>query len=226
MTCDVIAKVLRPKQWEWKYVYEVFSICRDCNQPTMFLISSKNLALANIFEARDDDVVTYKGSLNKYFTIERFISLRDQALCRPSEHLPENILNAFREAAACLVVGCHNASAAMFRLCVNLATKDCVSKSAQGGNPTPKAQEVNFLKPRLDWLFNEGLIPLNLHDLSTCIREDGNVGAHDGTLTKEDAENMLEFTESLLEAIYTQPKKLELKKERRTTRRAKPPACN
>jgi hypothetical protein len=72
---------------------------------------------------------------------------------------------------------------------------------------------------RLRWLFDNRHLPDGLRDLSTCIREDGNDGAHAGTLTKEDADDLLDFTTALLERIYTEPAKLKLADERRKARR-------
>jgi len=73
---------------------------------------------------------------------------------------------------------------------------------------------------RLPWLFANGKLPANLHDLSTVIKDDGNDGAHRGTLTKVDAEDLLDFTTRLLEQIFTVPKQVELAKERRQQRHA------
>ena len=73
----------------------------------------------------------------------------------------------------------------------------------------------------MPWLFEHGHLPADLRDLSTCIREDGNDGAHAGTLTKEDAEDLLDFTRELLERLHTEPAKLRLVEERRKARRAR-----
>jgi hypothetical protein len=56
-------------------------------------------------------------------------------------------------------------------------------------------------------------LPEALRDLSSCVKEDGNDGAHAGTLTKEDAEDLLDFTTALLERLYTEPKQLALAAE-------------
>jgi hypothetical protein len=72
---------------------------------------------------------------------------------------------------------------------------------------------------RFPWLFDNGILPKSLKDLSSCIKDDGNDGAHQGTLKKEDAEDLLDFTYALLERIYAEPKRIELAKERRTARR-------
>jgi hypothetical protein len=40
-------------------------------------------------------------------------------------------------------------------------------------------------------------------------------GAHAGNLTKPDAEDVLDFTEALLERLVTEPKRLEIAQQRR-----------
>ncbi|KQS48531.1 hypothetical protein ASG20_14190 [Sphingomonas sp. Leaf198] len=59
-----------------------------------------------------------------------------------------------------------------------------------------------------------------LADLADCVREDGNDGAHDGTLGKADAEDLVDFTQQLLERVYSEPARLRIAKARREARRA------
>ena len=47
-------------------------------------------------------------------------------------------------------------------------------------------------------------------------------GAHAGTLTKDDAADLLDFTSRLLDRMYTEPARLKLAEERRDARRKKP----
>jgi hypothetical protein len=72
---------------------------------------------------------------------------------------------------------------------------------------------------RLPWLFEHGRLPFELRELSSCIREDGNDGTHQGTLTMQEAEDLLDFTTALLERLFTEPRRLEIAKERREKRR-------
>ena len=62
-------------------------------------------------------------------------------------------------------------------------------------------------------------MPNDLRELSTSIREDDNDGAHAGTLKKEDAEDLLDFSGALLERLYIEPEKLRLAGKRREARR-------
>ena len=69
-------------------------------------------------------------------------------------------------------------------------------------------------------MFDHKILPVELRELAMCIREDGNDGAHAGTITKADADDLVDFTIALLERLVTEPKRLELAKERRDARRA------
>jgi hypothetical protein len=63
------------------------------------------------------------------------------------------------------------------------------------------------------------LFPKELGDLSQCTREDGNDGAHAGTLTMNAALDPQDFCVALLERIFTEPERLRLAAERRAQRR-------
>ena len=104
----------------------------------------------------------------------------------------------------------------MFRLCIDIVTREMLpEEDAEGLN----ARVRRNLGLRLPWLFDHDILPENLRELSTCVREDGNDGAHAGTLTPEDAADLLDFTIMLLERIYTEPERLRLAKARRDERR-------
>ena len=164
-------------------------------------------------------MVNFKGALNPYFKVERYIGLRDRAHHNPPERLPENVENAFNEGAACLSIDCYNADATMFRLSLDIATRPLLPEAADTCKPQPNTRQRRDLGLRLPWLFANGMLPVGLEDLARCIREDGNDGAHAGNIDKADAEDILDFTSALLERIYTEPKKLELANERRKARR-------
>jgi hypothetical protein len=72
---------------------------------------------------------------------------------------------------------------------------------------------------RLPWPIKNGFLPKDLEELSKCIREDGNDGAHAGALTSEDAADLQDFTTALLERIFTEPARLKAAQNRRDERR-------
>ncbi len=149
-------------------------------------------------------------------TIQGFVSEKDAAAVAPPEHVPDAIKDAFSEGAKCLAIGCPNAAATMFRLCIDLATKQMLPlEDLDGLNPGIR----RTLGLRLQWLFDTGRLPEAIRDLSSCVKEDGNDGAHQGSLTPTDGEDLLDFTVALLERLYTEPERLRLAKARRETRR-------
>jgi hypothetical protein len=65
-------------------------------------------------------------------TVERFISLKDEETVAPPEHLPPDIEASFREGAMCMAVGCYNAGATMFRLCLDHDTTSLYERKQSG----------------------------------------------------------------------------------------------
>jgi hypothetical protein len=216
ITHDVTAlNLVLPKTSFRMRQYEAFGVCRQCKQGTIFVIDEEHDD-PDLFDRQSP--LQVKGVLNDYFNARRFIGLKDQATSLPPEHVPPDIADVFREAATCLRMECWNAAGTMFRLCVDLATRPMLpAKDVEGLN----AKTRRDLGLRLPWLFANGILSADLCELSTAIREDANDGAHQGTLTKEEAHNLLDFTTALLERIFTEPKKIELAKERRQQRRAR-----
>jgi Domain of unknown function (DUF4145) len=104
----------------------------------------------------------------------------------------------------------------MFRTCVDLATRPMLPEEDVSGLNKKTRRDLGL---RLPWLFDNGKLATDLRDLSTAIREDANDGAHQGILTKEDAEDLMDFTTALLERIFTEPERLRIAKERRQKRR-------
>ncbi|WP_312809478.1 DUF4145 domain-containing protein [Agrobacterium cavarae] len=212
MSFDLKEQTLAGVVNDWQRILEVFCVCRGCSQSTVFRVRQRNSQSSVVIERGLCDFV---GAVNKFVAIERYISIRDNSIQPPPEHLPENIKRIFEEGAACMAVGCYNAAATMFRLCLDLATKAMLPEEAEGLNNSIKRN----LGLRLPWLFNNGLLPAALSDLSSCIKDDGNDGAHEGLLTKEDSADILDFTFILLERLYTEPKRIEIAAQRRAARR-------
>ncbi|MEL4181439.1 DUF4145 domain-containing protein [Roseateles sp. PN1] len=202
-------------KYGWQQWYEAFCVCRHCRKASIFVLAQATDPDKTIVHR--NGLVKLTGAVNQWMRIEGIVSKKDDASVEPPQHLPQSIEAAFREGAMCLAVSCYNAAGTMFRLCVDLATQSLLPEGEVTGlNPRVRRD----LGLRLPWLFTNHILPAALHDLSTCIKDDGNDGAHAGTLGKEDAEDLLDFTTALLERLYTEPEVLKLAKERREARRA------
>jgi hypothetical protein len=157
-----------------------------------------------------------KGAVNQYMNIDGIISLKDRVTIPTPEHTPEKIGKVFQEGATCLTLACNNAAGTMFRLCIDLVTKELLPVGEHEGLNHRTKRDLGL---RLPWLFDNGILPEPLRDLSACVREDGNDGAHKGTLTNDEANDLLDFTTILLERIYTEPQRVKVAQARRVKRR-------
>lgn len=220
MTFDVPQVHLTERiDYGWKHFYEVFSICRKCDKSITFILT--NRANTDYKTINGIGLMEFKDALNKHMEIDGFIGLKNLVNVKPPEYIPEEIEDIFREGATCLAVECWNAAGTMFRLCLDHATRSLMPSESenQTKNKLPSKAVQRSLGLRIKWLFENILLPEALLDLSTCIKDDGNDGAHAGTLGKKDAEDILDFTVALLERLYTEPEKLRLAAVRRDTRR-------
>lgn len=214
ITFDVTAAKTYRVLYSWQHWYEAFGICRHCGRTTVFVLSeSVNGDYKHVHEV---GLLKVQGALNRYVDVESYISRKDMTAAEPPEFLPKQIDSVFREGATCLAVGCYNAAGTMFRLCVDLSTKSLLPTDDVPGLNAKVRRDLGL---RIPWLFENGLLPGGLKELSSCVREDGNDGAHAGNLSKAEAGDLLDFAHVLLERLFTEPERLRLAKERRDSRR-------
>ena len=215
ITFDVMAAQYLYNEYSWQEWHEVFAICRQCKRSTVFVVCDD--VNADHDHTHKVGLLNLEEALNRYIEVKGHINIKDMATARPPAHVPEIIEKVFREAATCIATECYNAAATMFRLCIDLATRDLLPPDRDA---EPNAHTRRTLGLRLPWLFDNGKLPESLRELSHCVKEDGNDGAHAGTIEREDAEDLLDFTVVLLDQMYTQPKRVELAAQRREDRRS------
>jgi len=197
--------------------YEVSCICKRCNRTTVFIVRDVDVNASQYIKV--NGIENINDALNHYISIVGHVSLKDSVGAAPPEHLPQDIEAIYREGATCLAVGCFNAAATMFRLCVDVATKAMLPDGDENGLNAKVRRNLGL---RLPWLIENQYLPEALLELTNCIKDDGNEGAHAGTLGEIDAKDLLDFSVILLERIYTEPKRLELAKIRRKQRHDPP----
>jgi hypothetical protein len=220
ITFDVSAQVFRGMRYGWQCAFEVFSVCRNCHKPSIFCLEMIGEAYQRLgHTVTEKQLMEHRGSLNDLFSVQGYISLRDEARHPPPEFLTDELADAFNEGATCFSVGCNNAAATMFRLCVDLVTRPLLPDPATPDIAQPNSKTRRDLGLRLQWLFDNRSLDPSLRELAKCVREDANDGAHVGNLSKEDAEDIMDFTTALLERLVTEPKRLEQAEARRKARR-------
>ncbi|WP_205470491.1 DUF4145 domain-containing protein [Breoghania sp. L-A4] len=198
----------------WIARYEVYSICRHCHAGTIFVVELNDYTRKD-YLSEDNSLYKYGGSINDFMNEIGYINITNNNIFSPPEHVPETIDTVFREASTCASVECWNAAGSMFRSAIDLATKTLLP--AEDEEPNNRIRRSLGL--RLEWLFDNNRLPAELKDLAECIQQDGNDGAHDGTLTEADVSDLKDFAYELLERLYTYPKRLEIARERRDLRR-------
>ena len=213
ITLDLGGENYFRNEYGWQNWYEAFCICRKCHYSSVIILAQTTNAAR--VEVRKIGLAKLAGTLNDYFSVQGYLSLKDEKAEQPPEYLPADIDVAFKEGATCMAVQCYNAAGTMFRLCLDFATKSMMPADDVDGLTKRIRGSLGF---RLVWLFDTGRLPESLRELAVCVKDDGNDGAHDGTLTKVDAEDLHEFAYVLLERLYTEPKRLEIAKDRRLAR--------
>ncbi|WP_202820880.1 DUF4145 domain-containing protein [Rhizorhabdus dicambivorans] len=221
ITFDVLADSMVDEEYGWQSHHEIFSVCRRCGRATIFFVKLADPNHQRLFRERNS-ILTKVQIVNDYFKERRPVTIRDTQGVPSPALIPANIAAIFNEGASSLAGGCHNAAGAMFRLCVDLATKGFLPEREEDIAAPPNRNEREKLAFRLQWLFRHHLIPADLEELAACIREDGNDGAHEGNLTQAEAEDLLDFTIVLLERIYTEPGRVAAARQRRLERHNPP----
>jgi hypothetical protein len=127
----------------------------------------------------------------------------------PSQSLPAPILSAYVEALACYKARAFTAAAIMCRKTVEGL---CVAHGVHTSN----------LAASLKSLRDKGIIEARLFEWADALRLSGNEAAHDVsvTISPEDAKDIVEFTNALLEYVFTFRDRFTAFQKRRQLRQA------
>lgn len=209
--------------------WEAFSQCSHCKRGCVFILergsSFRSLFDHEYIDSYDINLCNNpKTNISDHFRISKVLipPAKEQIIC--PLYVPNNIEDIFNEATKCLSMSCFVASGAMFRLCLDLVTKNLLEnwlEENQTCEQQPNKDQRNKLANRIDFLIDQDKIPKRLKELAHCIRHDGNDSAHDGNTGEDEALDCLDFTEALLTEIYTLPSQINEANRRRNERRAK-----
>lgn len=216
------------------FYWQAFCTCSNCKNGMIFKIDADhdkiredlNLAYADkeSFQNKKNLCLLEKSNINDHVRIRGLITppYKKQNPC--PNHVPEIIKNIYDEATTCLSINCFVASGSMFRLCLDLVTKDLLVKWLEENQTSPQQpnkEQRNKLSNRIDFLIEQEQIPKRLKELAHSVRHDGNDSAHDGNTGEAEALDCLDFTKALLTEIYTLPEQINEANRRRLERRAK-----
>ncbi|HEJ7103059.1 DUF4145 domain-containing protein [Serratia ureilytica] len=196
--------------------YDYFCECGVCYSAVVLNVH-RNLDMLSQRMSKDE-ILKEKGMVDHFVTVKGYSTFIDYTYKRPPEFLPQEINDAFIEGAKCMSIGCYNAAATMFRLCLDFATKELLPKNDDDGLNQKIRRSLGF---RMEWLFKRNILPESLKELAECVKDDGNDGAHQGILDQTAALDLQDFAETLLERLYTEKERLRLAKARRAERHKK-----
>jgi hypothetical protein len=212
-TFDVLADVpsVRSDLWDPR---EVFLRCRSCGGSSIGLLTKKTSGIPEPTQIAGHFIDAY------YRLAEWVFKIPSRRTC--PQHVPDDVQRIFNEAASCLAIQCWDAAGSMFRKTLDVTTRSKISTPDADISPkAPNWKTYKDLRLRLDHLFQSGLLDRSLEDLSSCIHQDGNDAAHDEIgIGPEEAEDLADFTERVLEIVYTIPGQINENKRRREYRRA------
>jgi hypothetical protein len=130
------------------------------------------------------------------------------------ESVPAGVAADFKEAQRCYFIEAYKATVTMCRRAIQSSVNN---QEADGKS----------LIHQIDDLFKSGKITEALKNFAHHVRMTGNEGAHpdkDGLwdTVKDDASDMIEFTQQYLDHIYVMPSKLKARKEKNKPERMEP----
>ena len=161
----------------------VVLVCRNCGQGVLVLEEQWTGDHRSI-EHRGGGVITWRGF--------HWWPLPGTSLHKA---VPGAVRGAFEEAVTALAANCPRAAAVMARRTLEAITTD-------------KGELTGTLAQRLNTLGNKGLLHPTLAEWTKEVRLIGNVGAHFDPIddvTKEDAQQLVEFIRELAKFLYELP---------------------
>lgn len=202
----------RPVQLEIEFVgsgkdkrYAVRYRCPWCGEnsriPASYGVplSNHDLAFLVVCEAsfcRRPAMVLAHQVVNPYEgTVEHIHGMEVHPSPRPGyreKGVPPDIARDFQEALACQAAGFNYAAALVARRVLQATAREVI-----GGEGANLAAEINAIPA--------GRISDTLRDSAHHVRFVGNDAAHANSISSDDVEHLIVFTEQLLDALYVQP---------------------
>ncbi|MFP3733028.1 hypothetical protein SB690_19920, partial [Bacillus sp. SIMBA_006] len=85
ITLDLAGENCFRVEYGWQNWYEAFCICRKCHYGSVLILAQKTDA--SQVEVRRLGLENLRGSLNDYFSVQDYLSLKDESAEEPPEFL-------------------------------------------------------------------------------------------------------------------------------------------
>lgn len=176
---------------------EVSGACTDCRQISVYSwTSSDTIISANNMKGNIEyDAYCLSDSPIRIATVAMEIS----------EHVPDRIANLFREANECRQMTWYEASGAMYRKTLDVATKHIYSHDPRLEGKVP----AQALRVRIKSLGEMKILEEDIVELADVAALDGNDATHDvDPYTAEEAEALEDLTQDLIDRLFVRPARL------------------
>ena len=128
------------------------------------------------------------------------------------EHMPEEIGTVFMEGTKNLETGCWNAASCMFRISINLALKDFISRQEEIGRSQKDDLYESYegLESRLKWLCENNYLPDCVSNrVPFSLEDNSDEGCSEWIeFDEEDTRDIFGFTSEFLKHVYQNPSEI------------------
>ncbi|AZS50057.1 DUF4145 domain-containing protein [Entomomonas moraniae] len=200
-----------------------YAICEDAGYLTFQCQHCKNIVLTLVDDASNQSrrFTQFDFSLDANKIINGWEVLNiwpNFPKPKTLDYLPESVAKRYIEAQEQLAEGRFETAISICRKSLDIATvltlEEKQAKDGEGNILTKEALVKRPLKRRIELLFENNLITKDMESWAHIIREDANDAIHtDIIFTKEEAQELLDFTEVFLMYLYTLPKMVEEKRK-------------
>lgn len=194
--CDITAQ-LDAQSLTWNkdgLNAEIFFVCSACDQSSVY----RGQPQGRLHDLHGDlDNTGRHFDRTPIFTFPRTEKLSDD--------IPSRVRDIFRQAAVSRKLGLNDASGAMFRKAIDVATKLIYAHDARLSSKQP----ANAARSRIEALRNLGVIDDEIWELADVALMDGNDAAHDeDPYNEKEAEALEELTIDLLDRLFVKPARI------------------
>jgi hypothetical protein len=176
--------------------WEVAGSCSNCCRSSLY---NYRMRSTGTHPTHVDGNIESRGSLD-----DSAVRIAAVSVILPNE-IPDRIAGLFREANECRQMTWYEASGAMFRKTLDVATKHIYSHDARLEGKQP----AQALRVRIKSLGEMGVLDQDIVELADVAALDGNDATHDvDPYTKEEAEALEDLTLDLLDRLFVRPAKI------------------
>ena len=186
---------------------EIFVVCNTCNLSSIYRGVRKS---SNIQDYLGLDINLENSEYGKNSFEKAPIQIHPH-IPNLSDDIPQIIRDLFKQAATCYAYNLNDASGAIFRKTIDVATKYLYNHDDRLKDKTP----ANALRNRIKALGDLKILEFDIVELADIAALDGNDAVHEeDPYTPMEAEALQDLTLDLLDRLFVRPARMQRVKEK------------